>query len=112
MLNHFHTMFTVAVPSCRAKPLLIPAYNGLFTVVSRSQKFFILDLGECHKSVSVDRLKPHANLRSSLWPQLLAVATLLSWWLPHRRHLGVGGSVDARTIDKSPYMCVNPPKGY
>ena len=44
-----------------AKLLLSPAYSGPFAVVSRSPKFFILDLGERHESVSVDRLKPHAG---------------------------------------------------
>jgi len=43
------------------KPPLTPAYSGPFAVVSRSPKFFILDLGERHESVSVDRLKPHAG---------------------------------------------------
>ena len=36
------------------KPPLSPAYSGPFAVVSRSQKFFILNLGEHHESVSVD----------------------------------------------------------
>ena len=44
-----------------AKPPLSPAYSGPFAVVSRSPKFFVLDLGERHESVSVDRLKPHAG---------------------------------------------------
>ena len=92
-----------------AKPPLLPAYSGPFAVVSRSPKFFILDLGEGHKSVSVNRLKPHAG------PSIFTPATtprhgrppLLV--APRRRHLG-GGSVDA---SKSPYIyAINAPNGY
>ena len=44
-----------------AKLPLSTAYSGPFAVVSRSPKFFVLDLGERHESVSADRLKPHAG---------------------------------------------------
>ena len=39
-----------------AKPTLATAYSGPYSVVSGSPKFFILDLGEHHESVSMDRL--------------------------------------------------------
>ena len=38
-------------------------------MASSSKKFFLLDLAECHKSVSVDGLKPHAG------PSVFTLAT-------------------------------------
>ena len=79
-----------------AKPPLAPAYSRPFAVVSRSPKFFVLDLGERHESVSMDRLKPHAGAsiftpaaapRRGRPPLPLAPPALPP---------GGGGSVDAR----------------
>ena len=44
-----------------AKPPLTPAYSGPFVVVSKSPKYFFLDLGDRQESISVDRLKLHAG---------------------------------------------------
>ena len=41
---------------------LTPAYSVPFVVVSKSPKYFVLDLGDRQEPVSVDRLKPHAGL--------------------------------------------------
>ena len=38
-----------------------PPLSRLQRAIRRSLKFFVLDLGERHESVSVDRLKPHAG---------------------------------------------------
>jgi hypothetical protein len=42
-------------------PPLSSPYMGPFRVVQRGLKFFIVDLGGRHESVSVDRLKPHTG---------------------------------------------------
>ena len=42
-----------------AKTPLSPAYSGLFAVIARFPKYFILDMGDRQESVSVDCLKPH-----------------------------------------------------
>ena len=74
-----------------AKPPLTPAYSVPFAVVSRFRKFFILDLGECLESFSVDRLKPHAG------PPIFTPATAPRCGrppltvAPPQRHLGGGG---------------------
>ena len=99
----------VYVCSGSAKPPLSPAYRGPFAVVSRSPKFFVLDVGEGHESVSVDRLKPHAG------PSIFTPAAAPRCGrpplpvAPPTPPPGVGGSVDAR---QSPWLYVrNPPKG-
>jgi hypothetical protein len=40
-------------------PPLTPAYSGPYPVLSRSEKYFIVDMGSRTDAVSVDRLKPH-----------------------------------------------------
>ena len=41
-----------------SKPPLSPLYRGPYLVLRRSEKFFILQIGDKQDSVSVDRLKP------------------------------------------------------
>ena len=66
----------------------------------------VLDLGERHKLVIMDRLKPHAG------PSIFTPASAPRrgrpplMVAPPSPTTGVGG------INKSLYMCVNPPKGY
>lgn len=45
-----------------ASPPLTPMYSGPFAVVSKNEKYFVIDLGGRSDSVSVDRLKPHLGL--------------------------------------------------
>jgi len=45
-----------------AKSPLAQVYNGPFQVLSRSSKYFVVDLGDRHDSISVDRLRPHSGL--------------------------------------------------
>ena len=83
---------------CRggAKPPLTTAYSGLYVVVSKSPKYFVLDLGDRQESVSVDRLKDMPASLFSLRLRLPAVGgLLLHRWLPCSRHLG-GSSVETR----------------
>ena len=40
-------------------PLLTPCYNGLYEVLERSPKFFMLQIGKRVEVVSADGLKPH-----------------------------------------------------
>jgi transposase InsO family protein len=46
---------------------LSPSYSGPYRVISRSPKYFTLDLGDRSDVVSVDRLKPHSGA-SALQP--------------------------------------------
>ena len=48
-----------------AKPPLFPLYRGLYRVLRRSKKFFVLQIGDKSDSVSVDRLKPVISSRFS-----------------------------------------------
>jgi len=48
---------------------LSPAYSGPFRVLSRSAKFFVLQVGDKAEGVSVDRLKPHTG-SSAVQPAL------------------------------------------
>ena len=43
-------------------PPLTPAYSGPYPVVSRSAKYFVVNLGDRLETVSIDRLKPHSGL--------------------------------------------------
>jgi hypothetical protein len=43
-------------------PALQPLYMGPYSVIRRSEKFFVINIGGKHDSVSVDRLKPHLGL--------------------------------------------------
>ena len=70
-----------------AKTPLTPAYSGPFTVVSRSRKFFIQDLVECHELVSVDRLKPNTG------PSIFT-STVSPRWSPS----SVGGSSSTASL--------------
>ena len=74
---------------CRsgAKLPLAPAYSRPFAVVSRSPKFFVLDLGERSAWTDSSLTMEHP---SSLWPPPLAVAALLYRWHLQSRHLGGG----------------------
>ena len=40
------------------KPPLSPLYRGPYQVLRRSEKYFVLQIGDKSDSVSVDRLKP------------------------------------------------------
>jgi len=42
-----------------AAPPLAAVYQGPFRVVQPGEKFFVLEMGDKHETVSVDRLKPH-----------------------------------------------------
>ena len=45
-----------------SKPPLAPLYRGPYKVLMRSEKFFVLQVGDKSDSVSVDRLKPVISL--------------------------------------------------
>ncbi len=53
------TATLVYVKRGQAAPPLTPVYQGPYTVVSRTPKYFVLDLGGRQETVTVDRLKPH-----------------------------------------------------
>ena len=48
----------VFVQDDASKPPLSPLYRGPYLVLRRSEKFFILQIGDKKDAVSVDRLKP------------------------------------------------------
>jgi transposase InsO family protein len=54
-----HAASFVYVRSPPAAPSLAPAYRGPYRVHKKSQKIFILEVGQRFEAVSVDRLKPH-----------------------------------------------------
>ncbi len=43
------------------EPPLTPAYSGPYRVIRPGCKFFLIEVGGCQESVSVDRLKPHTG---------------------------------------------------
>jgi transposase InsO family protein len=49
----------VYVRSPPAAPALSPAYRGPYKVIRRSEKYFMVQLGDRFDAISIDRLKPH-----------------------------------------------------
>ena len=80
------------------KPLE-PPYMGPYRVVSRGPKVFYLEVGDWLEAVSVDRLKPHVGVETTVpepavrrgRPPLSGVASAVPHWNLEAR----GGSVEA-----------------
>jgi hypothetical protein len=53
----------VYVRKCGLGLPLAPAYSGPYMVIRPGSKFFVIEVGGRHESVSVDRLKPHLGMQ-------------------------------------------------